>query len=233
MYNDKKILALIPARGESKGIPRKNIRPLCGKPLIAWTIEQAKMSRCIDDVVVSTDNKYIAEVSEKWGAVVPFLRPKELATDKAAGMDVVLHALEWFEKADNPYDVVVLLQPTSPLRTFKDIDNAIKLLFAKRGKAVISVSRVNKHPYWMNTLPGNRSMEKFLRKGITNTNRQDLPEYFSLNGAIFAGEWVFLKRRKTFFGKGTFAYIMPTERSIDIDGEIDFLFAENLIKNLF
>jgi len=138
MYKDKKILALIPARGGSKGLPRKNIKPLLGKPLIAWTIEQSLASKYLDKVVVSTEDKEIAEISKKYGAEVPFIRPKELAKDDTPSIDVVLHAIDFLEKKEL-FNIIVLLQPTSPLRTISDIDNSIEFLFSKNAQAIISV----------------------------------------------------------------------------------------------
>ena len=232
MYKGKKILALIPARGGSKGLPGKNIKPLLGKPLIAWTIEQAKASKYIDRIIVSTDDKEIAAVAKKYGAEVPFMRPKELATDKAKGIDVVFHAMSWFRKNEKnrQYDLIMLLQPTSPLRTAEDIDKAIELLFFKKAKAIVSVCEVDHHPLWVNTLPKNGCMKNFIRKEVLNKNRQDLPTFYRLNGAIYLAYCDYLKKQKSFFGEETFAYIMPRERSIDIDSELDLKLAE-ILKN--
>ena len=170
MYKGKNILGLIPARGGSKGLPRKNIKPLLGKPLIAWTIEQALASRYLDRVVVSTDNKEIAEISKKYGAEVPFMRPKELAEDNAKGIDVVLHAIDWLKENNKrkQYDLMMLLQPTSPLRATEDIDKAIETLFLKEAKAIVSVCEVAHHPLWANTLPKNGCMKDFIKKEIMN-----------------------------------------------------------------
>jgi len=231
MYKEKTILGLIPARGGSKGLPRKNIRPLLGKPLIAWTIEQAKVSKYVDKVVVSTDDEEIAEVAKQYGAKVPFMRPKELARDDTPGIDVVFHAMNWFTKNKNKqYDLIILLQPTSPLRTAEDIDKAIELLFLKKAKAIVSVCEVDHHPLWTNTLPENGCMKDFIRKEIMNKNRQELPTFYGLNGAIYLAYWDYIKEQKGFFGKETFAYIMPKERSVDIDSELDLKLAEILMK---
>jgi len=233
MYKGKNILGLIPARGGSKGLPRKNIKPLLGKPLIAWTIEQALASEYLDKVIVSTDEKEIADISKKYGAEVPFIRPKELAEDNAKGIDVVLHAIDWLKENNKQkqYDLIMLLQPTSPLRITEDIDKAIELLFSKDAKAIVSVCEVDYHPLWSNTLPEDGCMKDFIRKEIINKNRQELPIFYRLNGAIYLTYCKYLKERKSFFGKETFAYIMPKSRSVDIDNEIDFKLAEILIKN--
>ncbi len=229
MYKGRKILGLITARGGSKELPQKNIKPLLDKPLIAWTIEQALMSKYLDRVIVSTDDGKIAEISKKYGAEVPFLRPEELATDESKSIDVVLHTIDWMDTNDKPYDLLMLLQPTSPLRTSKDIDKAIELLFSKNARAVVSVCEVEHHPYWTNILPDNGCMENFIKPEIMNKNRQELPIFYRLNGAIYLSYCDYLKHQGSFFGKETFAYIMSKERSIDIDNEIDFKLAEILI----
>jgi len=233
MYKGKNILGLIPARGGSKGLPRKNIKPLLGKPLIAWTIEQALASEYLDKVIVSTDEKEIADISKKYGAEVPFMRPKELAKDNAKGIDVVLHVIDWFMKNDKlkQFDLLMLLQPTSPLRTTEDIDKTIEYLFSKEAKAIVSVCEVDHHPLWSNTLPEDGCMKNFIRQEIVNKNRQELAVFYRLNGAIYLAYCDYIKEQKSFFGEKTFAYIMPKERSIDIDNEIDFKLAEILIKN--
>ncbi len=232
MYKNKNILGLIPARGGSKGLPRKNIKSLLGKPLIAWTIEQALASKYLDRVVVSTDDKEIAEISKKYGADVPFIRPKELAEDNAKGIDVVLHAIDWFRENNKrkQYDLIMLLQPTSPLRITEDIDKAIELLFLKEAKAIVSVCEVDHHPLWVNTLPEDGCMRNFIRQEIMNKNRQELPVFYRLNGAIYLAYCNYLKEQKGFFGDKTFAYIMPRERSIDIDDEIDLKLAEVMME---
>ena len=232
MYNGKNILALIPARGCSKGLPRKNIRPLLGKPLIAWTIKQALASKYLDRVVVSTDDKEIAEISKKYGAEVPFIRPKELAEDNAKGIDVVLHAIDWLKKGDRrkQYDLMMLLQPTSPLRATEDIDKAIELLFLKKAKVIVSVCEVDHHPFWANTLPKDGCMKNFIRQEIMNKNRQELPIFHRLNGAIYLAYCDYLRQCRNFIGKETFAYIMSREMSIDIDNEMDLKLAEILMK---
>ncbi|VVB88561.1 3-deoxy-manno-octulosonate cytidylyltransferase [uncultured archaeon] len=230
MYNGKTIFGLVPARGGSKGLPGKNIRPLLGKPLIAWTIEQALSSKYLDRVIVSTDDEEIAEVSKKYGAKVPFVRPKELASDEAKGIDVVLHAIDWIERNNTPYDLILLLQPTSPNRISKDIDNSIELLFQKNARSIVSVCETEHHPYWSNILPHDSCMKDFIRMETMDKNRQEFPTFYRLNGAIYLAYSDYLKINKSFFGNDTFAYQMPIERSIDIDTEIDFRFAECLLR---
>jgi CMP-N,N'-diacetyllegionaminic acid synthase len=229
MYNDKKVLAVIPARGGSKRLPNKNILDLAGKPLIAWTIEAAKKSKYIDTLIVSTDSQKIAKVCEKYGAKVPFMRPKELATDTANSIDVILHAIDFYKKLGLNYEYIILLQPTSPLRTAEDIDDAFES-FGEDTKAVVSVCETEHPPLWSNTLPEDLSMKDFIRLKIKNKRSQDLPTYYRLNGAIYIADVEYMKINNGFIGEKTKAFIMPQERSVDIDSMVDFYFTEYLIK---
>ena len=231
MYNGKRILGLIPARGGSKGVPGKNIKLLAGKPLIAWTIKQAKSSKYIDEVIVSTDDEEIRDISRKCGAEVPFLRPKELAQDNSKIVDVILHLVEWFDTNNEKFDMIAMLQPTSPLRSPRDINTAVELLFTKNAQAIISMCEVEHNPLWVNTLPGNRCLKDFLKEEAVNKNRQELRTFYWPNGAIYLFYCDYIRRQRSFWGNETYAYIMPRERSIDIDDEIDFEFAELLLKN--
>jgi N-acylneuraminate cytidylyltransferase/CMP-N,N'-diacetyllegionaminic acid synthase len=231
MQNGKKILGIIPARAGSKGLPGKNIKMLVDKPLIAWTAEQALSSNYIDNIVVSTDSRDIAEVAKNYGCEVPFLRPSELATDKSNMMDVVLHAIDRLEKDDSFFDAVMLLQPTAPLRTAQDIDNAIRLFSEKEAEAVVSVCEVEHHPYWSNTLPLDGCMKDFLIPEARK-NRQELPTFYRLNGSIYLARTDYFKLNRTFIGDNAYAYIMPPERSVDIDTELDFKLAELLIRQV-
>jgi len=228
MYKNKRILAIIPARGGSKGLPGKNIRPFCGKPLISWTISQALASRYLDKVVVSTDDKKIAARSLKFGACVPFFRPKKLATSTSNIIDVVIHALDFFGKKHINYDLVMLLQPTSPLRTNEDIDKTIGLFFEKKASAVISVCRCEHHPWWSVALSKGSKIEKFQGTGQLHKNRQSLPDFYRINGAVYVAQVNYLKENHGFLGKSTFAYIMPPERSVDIDTNWDLIIAQSI-----
>lgn len=225
MYKNKRILALIPARGGSKGLPGKNILPFCGKPLISWTIAQARASRYLDKIVVSTDDEAIAAISLKYGACIPFLRPKRLSASTSNMMDVVMHSLNFFSKKNEKYDIVILLQPTSPLRNSADIDKAIELLFAKKASSLISISRSEHHPWWSVSLIKGQRIRKFRGPGSLHKNRQALPDYYRINGAVYMACVDHLRKNKGFLGKSTLAYIMPPERSVDIDTKIDFEFA--------
>ncbi|WP_027717718.1 cytidylyltransferase domain-containing protein [Desulfovirgula thermocuniculi] len=228
MYENLSVLGFIPARASSKGVPGKNLRPLAGKPLILHTIETARQSGVFDCLLVSTDGEEIARVAREAGAEVPFLRPAELATDTARGIDVLHHAMEWLEERGQKYDCVMVLQPTSPLRTVGDILAALELLVRRDAGAVVSICEVEHHPWWCNELPPDGCMENFLRPGIP-ANRQELPKYYRLNGAIYLARWDYIRHRDSWFGPRTYAYIMPQERSVDIDGELDFLLAEAIL----
>ncbi|MGI9862420.1 acylneuraminate cytidylyltransferase family protein [Moorella naiadis] len=228
MYQGKTILGFIPARAGSKGVPGKNIRPLAGKPLIVHTIETARASGVFDYLLVSTDGKEIARIARQAGAEVPFIRPAELATDTARGSDVLAHTMAWCEEQGRLFDWVMALQPTSPLRNADDILGACRLMLERNAQAVVSVCEVDHHPWWSNTLPEDLSMENFIQPEILNLNRQELPVFYRLNGAIYLGTWEFMKKQKSWYGPRTYAYIMPLRRSVDIDNEVDFALAEVL-----
>ena len=230
MINGKRILAIIPARGGSKGLPGKNIKELCGKPLIVWTIEQAKSCSYIDRTVVSTDNDNIAEVAKKYGAEVPFMRPPELASDTALTIDVIFHAINWLKKhEDFRSEYIMLLQPTSPLRAVVDIEGAIQIL-KENARAVVSVCETSHHPWWSNILPEDGNMKDFLRPQIINKRRQDLPVFYQLNGAIYLADTAYLRKHNGFLGPNTFAYKMPKNRSVDIDSELNLKLAQVLLE---
>jgi len=224
------ILYIIPARGGSKGLPGKNIRLLGNKPLIAYAIEAAVNSVFKGTVIVSTDDEEIATVGKKYGAAVPFMRPDELATDAASTMDLVFHAINFYKQQHVFFDLVVVLQPTSPLRTSSDIDQAISLMKEKKMYAVVSVCESEHHPLWTNILPPDGSMKNFIREEVKGKNRQQLPLNFRLNGALYISKSEALETYKGFIHEKTIAYIMPTDRSVDIDHEIDFKLAELLLK---
>ena len=223
---NKTFLAIIPARGGSKRLPRKNILDLCGKPLISWSIEAALKSKYISKVVVSSDDEEILNISSNFGADI-IKRPYELANDTATTFDAIKHTINNLEK----YDYIVLLQPTSPLRNEKHIDEAIELLEEKQADAIVSVCEMDHSPLWSNTLPKDGNMKNFLRDEVLNKRSQDLEKYYRLNGAVYICKTDKLLENKSFFLKDNiFAYIMDRKSSIDIDEEIDFLFAERVIE---
>ena len=221
-----RFLAIIPARGGSKRLPRKNILDLCGKPLISWSIEAALKSKYISKVVVSSDDEEILNISSNFGADI-IKRPYELANDTATTFDAIKHTINNLEK----YDYIVLLQPTSPLRNENQIDEAIELLEEKQADAIVSVCEMDHSPLWSNTLPEDGNMRGFLREEILNKRSQDLEKYYRLNGAVYICKTDKLLENKSFFLKDNiFAYIMDRKSSIDIDEEIDFLFAQRVIE---
>ena len=223
---NKTFLAIIPARGGSKRLPRKNILDLCGKPLISWSIEAALKSKYISKVVVSSDDEEILNISSNFGADI-IKRPYELANDTATTFDAIKHTINNLEK----YDYIVLLQPTSPLRNENQIDEAIELLEEKQADAIVSVCEMDHSPLWSNTLPKDGNMNNFLRDEVLNKRSQDLEKYYRLNGAIYICKTDKLLENKSFFLKDNiFAYIMDRKSSIDIDEEIDFLFAQRVIE---
>lgn len=216
------ILGLIPARGGSKGIPRKNVRLIAGKPLIVWTIEAALAAKTIDRVVVTTEDPEIAAIARTHGAEVPFLRPAELARDETPGIDPVLHALGLL----SGFNAVVLLQPTSPLRTASDIDAAVALAGMGGGANVVSVTEAP-HAGWSFTMGATGVLEMDGRD--IAVRRQDLPKQFTLNGAIYVSAPEGLRTDRSFLVPGTIGYPMPAERSVDIDTPLDWRIAEMLL----
>jgi len=220
-----KVLALIPARGGSKGIPRKNVKPIAGKPLIAWTIEAALRSSSLSDVVVTTDDEEIAEVSRRHGAHTPFMRPGHLAQDHTAGIDPVLHALEELPR----FDAVLLLQPTSPLRTTADIDACVRLACDTAAACVVSVCEPTQHPYWTYRLDTTGRLRPLIDLPAV-TRRQDLPPLYAANGALYFARTEWLQSKRTFITPETLAFVMPAERSVDLDTPLDWKLAELLLK---
>jgi CMP-N,N'-diacetyllegionaminic acid synthase len=218
-------VGLIPARAGSKGVKDKNIRPFAGKPLIAWTIETAMRCKRIDHVFVTTDSEEIARVSKNSGAEV-IIRPAELASDQTPMLDTALHALDEFARIQGKKaELLVLLQPTSPLRISKDVDEAMDLFLASDCDSVVSVSDSNKKAYRSFR---NRSgfLEPLLGWEWIGANRQDLPILLEPNGAIYIIKPEVLRREKAFITRRTVPYLMPQERSVDIDTPADFALAE-------
>lgn len=222
MYRDKKIIAIMPARSGSKGVKDKNIKELCGKPLIAYTIEAAQRSNVFDCIFVSTDSEKYAQIAKQYGAEVPFLRSAENSSDKSGTWDVVREVLA---KLDEKFDIVILLQPTSPLRMEKDIINALDLFFTKNADKVVSVCETDHPAFWCNTLDETLSMKDFVKKEY-NLPRQALPKTYTLNGAVYICKAELLSRNISFYDDKSYAYIMSKEASIDIDSELDFKIAE-------
>lgn len=224
----KRFLAVIPARAGSKRLPGKNRRLLGGKPLVQWTIEAARAVPEIDTVCVSTDDKAITTLASDLGLDVPFIRPAHLSSDTANSVDVVRHALEWYRRnAGEVFDYVILLQPTSPLRTAEHIREAIAALKRHDAAAIVSVCPMSHSPLWANTLPENDSLTGFLPEMVKGRRSQDLPTYYRLNGAIYIVRTErFLTDEAFLLPDACFAYRMPESVSVDIDSEQDLRLAE-------
>jgi len=232
LIKEGKLLALITARGGSKRLPKKNILKLANKPLIAWTIEASLKSPYIDEVIVSTDDVEIAEISRSYGADVPFIRPPELATENASSIDVLKHAVLTLKNLDRHFDYLILLQPTSPLRKATHINEAIQMYVDKKAKVVISVCEVSHPIEWTGLLPDDLSMDDFFSQELQGKRVQDLPQRYRLNGAIYIiNIHEFLKHNSIMLKEGSYGFIMGREDSVDIDNHIDFKFAEFLIHN--
>lgn len=232
MIKEKKVLAIIPARGGSKGLPGKNIRDMCGKPLIAWSISQGLSSQYVDKVLVSTDSKEIATVAQHYGASVPFLRPDLLAGDNASSIDAILHAVDYLASQGEAYDYVLLLEPTSPLRDASDISGALELLLnSERVESVVGVTKAEgSHPSFLFSIQ-NGFVSPMLGLLPTGLRRQDLhEEYYYLEGSVYASSVDSLRNNKSFYHAATAPWIVERYKSIEIDELCDFIAAEALMK---
>jgi len=230
MKKKKKFLAIIPARSGSKGIKDKNIRSFCGKPLIYYTIKEAKKSKFLDRIIVSTDSEKYADIAKKYGAEVPFLRPDELARDKSLIVDVVIDLLKNLEIRENyKPDYVVLLQPTSPLRTYMDIDKCIKLALSKKCDGVMTMVSTEQLLY---TIEKGYLNLLYNKNWLRRTNRQSLPDAYKINGpAVVLATRKSILKNKSFLAARIAPVIMEKWRSTDLDKEEDFLLAELIYKN--
>ncbi len=235
MYKNKTFLAIIPARGGSKRLPRKNVLNLKGKSLIAWSIEAASKSKYIDEVMVTTDDKEIAEISKNFGANVPFIRPDYLSNDFSERSEVIKHAIEFYKnELEKKFDYLIYLQPTSPLRDEIDIDKSIEYMFDKNGDAVVSVCEVEHPVHWSGKLPEDKNMSKFLDNSVVQLRSQDLEKYYRLNGAIYiCNVQKFLEEGCMFLKEDIFAFEMTQEKSVDIDTKLDFKIAEVLMGSTY
>lgn len=225
-----KRIAIIPARSGSKGLRDKNIKKMCGKPLLSYSIDAAKESGLFDKIVVSTDSEKYAKVARKYGAEVPFLRSNKNATDTASSWDVVREVLDRYAEMGEKYDSVCLLQPTSPLRNNNHIRESYQLFDSRDANAVISVSQTDHSPLLTNTLSDTLDMKGFLSDEICNTPRQLLPLYYSINGAVYIVRTDYLYEMQNIYGSRCFAYIMDKRMAVDIDDDKDFYIAEYWMK---
>lgn len=231
MIDGKKVLALIPARSGSKGLPGKNIMMIAGKPLIVWSIEQARASAFVDDVVVSTDSREIVDIAIAAGARLPFLRPALLATDRASSIDVVLHALDELAERGLEFDVVILLEPTSPLRETGDIDGALSRLVSVSGaESVVGVAIVEAmHPGFLFRKQDNEFLVSYTGAPPNALRRQDLETLFFIEGSVYASFVGALRQRRTFYHEKTLGWRVDRYKSIEIDELPDLIAAEALL----
>lgn len=235
MISEKRVLGIITARGGSKGLPGKNVKPLCGKPLIGWTIEAAKQSHLIDDIVVSTDCEQIASISREFGAEIPFLRPANLATDEATSFDVIKHAIEQLQEDGREYEYVISLEPTSPLRESHDIDNAVYQMIEKGAGAIVGVCRAEStNPCFMYRKNTDGFLKSFIAEKIDSSlaiRRQDIEPVYYLEGSVYVSRIDVFLERQGFYHEGTMGYEVPKWKSPEIDDEIDFLLVEAIMKH--
>lgn len=233
MYKNKTFLAIIPARGGSKGLPKKNIKDLCGKPLIAWSIESGLQSKYIDEVMVTTDSQEIAEISKKYGANVPFLRPDELASDTATSFDAIKHTIEFYKnELKKDFDYVVLLEPTSPLRSVKDVDGAIEKLLDSSADAIVGICKTEgQNPAFL----VNKNEDDFI-SGYNNIDmkvlrRQDIKDVYFFEGSVYISKTDILLEKETFYHENTLGYEFPKYKSLEIDDMDDFIMIESIMKH--
>ena len=225
MIDGQSVVAIIPARGGSKGVPRKNLRVVGGKPLFAWTVETARRSRYIDRLVVSSEDPEVIAAARDLGCDVPFVRPADLARDDTPGVAPVLHALSQLP----PFDLVVLLQPTSPLRSAEDIDGCIEGCARRDVNACVSVTAAKESPCWMFTLDPRGSLRPVLGQAEIPDRRQDLPPVYVLNGAVYVARCPWLEESGSFLTHETRGYVMPEQRSIDVDTPQDLDLVELML----
>ena len=226
-----RILVVITARGGSKRLPGKNIRILGEKPLIIWSIDVAKDIPEICDILVSTDDTAIASICTEAGALVPWLRPAELATDNANSVDVVLHALDWYETEKGAVDGILLLQPTSPFRTKKTVLRGIGLFSKNEQQPVLGVSPTHAHPMWTSKLEG-EYLVPFMQEHGLKTRSQDLPPAYIVNGSFYMITPTDLRSNRTFFGSTSIPLMVESKKeSLDIDTELDWYIAESILRN--
>ncbi|MDF2868544.1 MAG: neuA [Anaerocolumna sp.] len=224
-----KHLAIIPARSGSKGVKDKNIKLLDGKPLMAYTIEAALLSGIYDEVHVSTDSLEYAEIAKNYGGKVPFLRSPVLSGDNSSTWDAIIEVIQKYESINMDFDLITLLQPTSPLRTCEDIKKAYDIFIMKNANSVVSICEVDHSPLWCNTLPQDLSMDNFIKKELLEKGRQKLDTYYRINGAIYMFSKEYFMKHKNIYHQNCYGYIMDKYHSVDIDDEMDFLIASTIV----
>lgn len=224
------MIAVIPARGGSKGVPGKNIKILAGKPLISYTIIAALESGVFEKIIVSTDSQEIADIAAQYGAEIPFMRPKDIAGDLTSSDDVILHALTYYKEKGIEFDEVCKLQPTSPFRNGNHIKEAYQLFCSKKADFLVSVCECEHSPLWAGIIEEDLRLDNFISEDVKRACRQELPTYYRLNGAIYMGKTEQFISAKNFLGKKSIAYVMSQQNSVDIDSELDFMFAEIIMR---
>lgn len=233
MYNNKTFLAIIPARSGSKGLPNKNIKNLCGKPLIAWSIESAKQSKYLDEIMLSTDSEKIAKIAREFGANTPFLRPLNLAQDTTSTFEVVKHTIDFYKnELKKEFDFIVLLEPTSPLREVCDIDNAVKLLLDNsKAEAIVGICKTQgQNPVFLVNMAENGFISGYANENMKVIRRQDIKDVYFFEGTIYISKTDTLLEKKTFYHKKTLGYEVPKFKSLEIDDIYDFVMVEALMK---
>ena len=236
MINGKKVISIIPARGGSKGLPRKNILELLGRPLVGWPIQAARKSKYIDRIIVSTEDDAIADIARSQGAEAPFLRPEELAADASTSISVIEHAISFMKDQGESYDYCVLLEPTSPMTESQDVDNAIDKLDRQRpiADAIVGVSRVEAtHPAFDVKIGVNGLLEPYMANDWANSiRRQGIPELFSFDGSLYISDIPVLLEKKGFYHSRSLPLVTPKWKSFEIDDIIDFICVEAIMKNI-
>ena len=230
IFKSQRCLGIITARSGSKGVPNKNIRDLCGKPLISYAVEVGLDCPYIESVMVTTDNKEIEVVAKRAGAEVPFLRPSNLALDSSRQEDAILHAMDWYEANREKFDFICLLQPTEPLRSLKTLNKAFEILFASEADGIMSVIKAEANPTNSNLLPNNGTFQGFIDKQKYVFNRQEAPNYYRLNGLIAISRWEAFRKFETFAHDKSLTMIVDSVEGLDIDNPVDFILAEALIQ---
>jgi len=229
MISGKRVLCIVPVRGGSKGVPGKNARPLAGRPLVAYTLDHALACPEIDRTIVSTDSEDLARLAREAGVGVPFMRPAELAGDSAGTIDVLLHAMEYVDREEGgAYDIVVLLHATAPLRLPEDISACLRMVADEGAESAFSVAEAQANPYFNMVETDAHGRVRLCKEGLF-VARQEAPAVYTLNSAVYAWPWDVLVREKAVVLPASRVYVMPKERSIDIDEELDFRIAECLL----
>lgn len=233
MYKNKTFLGIVPARGGSKGLPGKNIKELCGKPLIAWSIESGLKSKYLDEVIVTTDSKDIANIAKQYGASVPFLRPDVLANDTATSFDAIKHTIEFYKnEMKKEFDYIVLLEPTSPLREARDIDIAIEQLFNSNADSIVGICKTeDQNPAFLVFKNEKDFISGYENHDMKVLRRQDIKDVYFFEGTIYISKTDVLLNKKTFYHENTIGYVVPKYKSLEIDDIDDFIMVEAIMKH--